>query len=173
MKRSTAVRRRVFAMFASLLAGCASVRWPDEPGVPVATSCALNARIGDEFLDQLTIRRTGRAMPAPIVTPRYQKTLRLLADKLQEGAISVQKAQDVSEEWARRVYHGRVDTWVLDCDSGREMWIPSDLVTSPAAVISYAVARFRPRSLPTDQCAIIVVNATAGDRVVSLSPGPP
>jgi hypothetical protein len=133
----------------------------------VAASHALNARIEDDFLRQVAIRRAGRAVPEPIITPRYQKTLHVLAGKLQDGTISARKAHEASEEWGRRVYHGDVGAWVLDCEPGRDLWIPPDLLSAPTAVISCAVARFRPRSISTEQCAIIIVSATAAQEVGS------
>jgi hypothetical protein len=50
-----------------------------------------------------------------------------------------------------------VASFVVDCAAPGGMELPSRLVEMPSAVISYAAAHFRPRSLGRDQCAVVVV----------------
>jgi hypothetical protein len=45
------------------------------------------------------------------------------------------------------------------------MKLPSALVERPVAIISYAAAHFRPRSLASDQCAVLVVALEGGEQV--------
>ncbi|MDB4982521.1 MAG: hypothetical protein JWM82_3273, partial [Myxococcales bacterium] len=156
----------------SLSLACAGAGWPDEPGVPVAPSYVRNGRAAAVFHETLVARRAGTTVPAPFLTDSLQRWLRPLAERLQAGEASVGKTLEMSKRWGRSAYHHDVDAWVLDCAKGRDMWLPSELVSGPTAVISYAAATFRPRSLPTEQCAIIVVLANGSDTVSMKSLGP-
>ena len=50
------------------------------------------------------------------------------------------------------------------------MKLPRALVERPSAVLSYATAHFHPRSLASDQCAVLVVALEGGDEVVQPKP---
>jgi hypothetical protein len=151
--------------------GCGGARWPDEPGIPVAVGRARNLNSDEAFIEALTTRRLGEALPRPIVTPALQRAIRPIAEQLQDGSVSAERALRASQAWGRSAYHRDVDAWVLDCAAGKEMWLPSALIAQPILVISYASAQFRPRSARSEQCATIVVSAR-GSEVVQMSPGP-
>jgi hypothetical protein len=137
--------------------GCAGTPWPDEPGVPVALAQSENVQAGDAFLDALGARRRSLNLPAPIVTPRYQAELRVIAEDLQAGKTSAGGARQAAQTWGRTAYGQDVASFVVDCAAPGGMELPSRLVEMPSAVISYAAAHFRPRSLGRDQCAVVVV----------------
>ncbi len=141
---------------------CASTPWPDEPGLPVAVGMAANVDADDAFLAALTAARAARGLPAPLVTPHYQSEIRNFADDLQAGKTSAAGAQRAIETWGRLAYQRPVATWLVDCGTGLQPRIPAALAALPVAVVSYAAAHFRPRSLATDQCAILVAALTGG-----------
>ncbi len=152
-----------------LTLACATLPWPDEPGVPVAVSQAANVDAGDLFLARLTEQRSAAGRPAPLVTPRYQPDIRVFAGDLQSGRISVTVARRAIDSWGRAAYRRDVETWVIDCGAGERMPIPAGLVELPSAVISYAGAHFRPRSLAQDQCAVLVVSLTGSETVAATN----
>ncbi|MES1209488.1 MAG: hypothetical protein ABUS79_26415 [Pseudomonadota bacterium] len=139
------------------LAGCATSRWPDEPGKPVIVSQATNVEIADQFLTALTAARSARGLPEPVVTPRTQTDIRRLAEDLQAGRASAPGAQRAIEAWGRTAYQGPVESWLLDCTAGKTPEIPDKLISESSAVIAYAAAQFRPTSAAADQCAVVVV----------------
>jgi hypothetical protein len=145
----------------ALALGCGGTSWPDEPGVPVALSQADNVQAGDAFLDALSARRRAINLPEPIITPRYQAELRVIAEDLQGGKLSATGARQSAQDWGRKAYGQDVEIFVADCAAPGGAVPPQRLVEMPAAVISYAAAHFRPRSLGRDQCAVLVV-ATVG-----------
>jgi hypothetical protein len=142
---------------AACAAGCAGHPWPDEPGLPVALSRAANVQAGDTFLSRLTEERRAANLPAPVVTPQHQDTVRTVAEDLQSGKLT---AGD-----ARRAIERLGSVWLVDCAAGEKMKLPSALVERPVAIISYAAAHFRPRSLASDQCAVLVVALEGGEQV--------
>jgi hypothetical protein len=154
----------------ALVLSCASSPWPDEPGLPVAPGLAANFDAGDSFLTALTAARAARSLPAPLVTPRYQSEIRNFAEDLQAGRASVAGARRAIESWGRVAYQRPVASWLIDCGSGRAPQIPTVLAELPVAVVSYAAAHFRPRSLAHDQCAVLVVALEGGDEAVSAEP---
>ncbi len=154
----------------ALVLSCASSPWPDEPGLPVAVGLAANVEADDSFLAGLTAARAARSLPAPLVTPRYQSEIRNFAEDLQAGRTSAAGARRAIESWGRLAYRRPVASWLVDCGAGQPPQIPSALAELPAAVVSYAAAHFRPRSLARDQCAILVVALTGGDEAVSAEP---
>jgi hypothetical protein len=155
------------------IVGCAGAGWPDEPGLPVPVSHVQNGRAAAVFHDALVARRAGKTVPEPLVTDSLQRWLRPIAERLQSGDASVGATLKMCRRWGRSAYHHDVDAWVLDCAQGRDMWLPPELTTRPTAVISYAAATFRPRSLPNDQCAIVVVSANGSETVSMKSLSPP
>lgn len=159
---------RVAGVCLALALSCASNPWPDEPGLPVTVGLAANVDAGDAFLAALTAARSERSLPAPMVTPRYQSEIRNFAEDLQAGKTSAAGAQRAIERWGHAAYRRPVASWLLDCGAGQPPQIPSALAALPAAVISYAAAYFRPRSLPRDQCTILVVALTGGNEAVSV-----
>jgi hypothetical protein len=161
--------KAALGLVAALALGCAGAGWPDEPGVAVALGHVQNVRAVETFVETLTARRFGEAVPEPIVAPSRQLGLRPIAQKLQAGVLSAAQARHAAERWGRSAYHGDVEAWILDCSTGRDMWLPGPLVHRPTAVISYAAAHFRPRSVPSEQCGIIVVSANVAD-VVKMKP---
>jgi hypothetical protein len=142
---------------AGLVLGCAGTPWPDELGVPVALAQADNVQAGDAFLDALTARRRSANLAAPIVTPRYQADMRVIAEDLQAGKTSAAGARQAAESWGRAAYGQAVQSFVVDCGAPKGPEPPQRLVEMPSAVISYAAAHFRPRSMQRDQCAVLVV----------------
>ncbi|HVZ72697.1 MAG TPA: hypothetical protein VHJ20_10020 [Polyangia bacterium] len=104
--------------------------------------------------------------------PSLQRALSPVGQKLQAGVATVADAQQASERWGRAAFRSEVEVWVLDCAAGREMDLPSALVNRPTAVLAYAAAHFRPRSLSSDQCAIVVVAASSSYNVVQRPPAP-
>jgi hypothetical protein len=153
---------RVAGVCLVLALSCASNPWPDEHGVPVAVGLAADVDAGDAFLTALTAARRGKNLPAPLVTPRYQSEIRNFAEDLEAGRASAAGAKRAIESWGRVAYQRPVASWLLDCGARQPPQIPAALAELPAAVVSYAAAHFRPRSLPRDQCAILVV-ALTGD----------
>jgi hypothetical protein len=145
--------------------GCASTPWPDEPGVPVALGRAANVEADDSFLTALTTAREAHGLPAPLITPSYQSEIRNFAEDLQSGKTSAAGARRAIEAWGGVTYHHAVETWLVDCASGAPQ-IPSVLGELPTAVVSYAAAHFRPRSLAADQCVVLVVVPTGRDEPV-------
>jgi hypothetical protein len=161
---------RVSGVCLALALSCASNPWPDEPGVPVALGLAANVDAGDSFLTELTAARAARSLPAPLATPRYQSEIRNFADDLQAGKTSAAGARRAVESWGRVAYRRPVASWLVDCGAGQPPQIPSALAAMPSAVVAYAAAHFRPRSLAREQCAILVVALTGGDEAVSAEP---
>lgn len=152
-----------------LLASCATMPWPDEPGVPVEVSQAANVDSGDTFLTALTDKRRAAGHSAPLVAPRYQADIRTFALDLQSGKISAAVAQKAIQAWGQTAYQRAVDPWVIDCGAGSNMVLPAKLVDQQTSVLSYAAAHFRPRSMAAEQCAILVVSLT-GNQPVQLTP---
>ena len=153
------------------LLGCSHARWPDEPGTPVELSLSENVDAADRFLTALTSRRHAASVPSPVVVPRYQDELRGYAAELQAGKISAADAQRTIATWGKSRYAADVAVYLVDCSPGQNMPIPLRLVELPTAVISYAAAYFHPRSMTTNQCAILVV-AVVGPQVVSQTAAP-
>jgi hypothetical protein len=145
---------------ALLTISCASNPWPDETGVPVALVMSTNVDADESFLAALTAARAANNLAAPIVTPRYQDDIRNFAEDLQAGKTSTEGALRAIQTWGETAFHRKVKPWVLDCAAGRNMPLPSALTEMPTAVISYAAAHFRPKSMAADQCAILVVALT-------------
>jgi hypothetical protein len=145
------------ALLSAAIAGCARLPWPEEPGVPVALSRATIVQADDTFLAKLTAERRAANLPAPIVTPRHQDGLRIVAEDLQAGKLNAAEAARASERWGRAAYRRPVAAWLVDCAAGNGMKLPGALVDRPEAVVSFATAYFRPRSMATDQCAVLVV----------------
>jgi hypothetical protein len=139
--------------------GCASVPWPDEPGIPVAVSRAANLQTEDQFIARLTADRQAMNLPPPITAAQSQAGIRVYADDLQAGKLSAPAAQRAIEQWGKATFHRTISAWVIDCAAGDAMKLPGALVDRPAAVVSFAAAHFRPRSSAGDQCAVLVVAA--------------
>ncbi len=154
----------------ALSLSCATTPWPNEPGVPVSLSLAANVEAGDTFLSALTAARGAQGLPPPLVTPRYQADIRTFAEDLQAGRTSVAGAQRAIEAWGRAAYKRSVDSWIVDCAAEQPAQLPGSLVGRPAAVISYAAAYFRPRSLPRAQCAVLVVGLNGDGESVRFDP---
>jgi hypothetical protein len=154
----------------ALALSCASNPWPDERGLPVTVGLAANVDAGETFLAALTAARAARSLPAPLVTPRYQSEIRNFAEDLQAGKTSAAGAKRAIERWGVVAYRRPVASWLVDCGAGQPPQIPPALAGLPSAVVSYAAAHFRPRSLPADQCAVLVVALTGGDEAVSAEP---
>ena len=154
----------------SLTLSCASTPWPDEPGLPVAVGLAANVDAGDSFLTALTAARAAHSLPAPLVAPHYQSEIRNFADDLQAGKTSAAGAQRAIESWGRVAYRRPVASWLVDCGAAQPRQIPSALAELPVAVVAYAAARFRPRSLAADQCVVLVVAPKSGDEASSAEP---
>ena len=153
------------AAVAATAAGCAGHPWPDEPGVPVALSRAANVQSEDTFLAKLTAERRAANLPEPIVTPRHQEEIRKLAEDLQAGKLTASDAQRAITSWGRAAYQRDVSVWLVDCAPGDALKVPRPLVDRPSAVVSFAAAHFRPRSLVADQCALLVVAAEGAEQV--------
>jgi hypothetical protein len=151
-----------------LALSCATLPWPDEPGLPVAVGQTANVDAGEAFLAALTEKRREAGHPAPLVTPRYQADVRTFAMDLQSGKISAVVARRAIESWGQAAYQRTVEARVIDCGAGSQMPIPADLVELPSAVVSYAAAHFHPRSMAAEQCAVLAVWLT-GSEPVSLS----
>lgn len=154
----------------ALALSCASNPWPDELGLPVTVGLAANVDAGDSFLAALTAARAARNLPAPLVTPRYQSEIRNFAEDLQAGKTSAAGAQRAIERWGSVAYQRQVASWLVDCGAGRPPQIPPALAALPSAVVSYAAAHFRPRSLAGNQCVVLVVALEGGDEAVSAEP---
>ena len=152
-----------------LLSSCATLPWPDEPGVPVEVSQAANVDAGDTFLTALTEKRRVAGHPAPLIAPRYQADIRTFGLDLQSGKISAVTAQRAIQAWGQTAYQRAVDPWIIDCGAGSNMVLPDKLVNQPTSVISYAAAHFRPRSMAAEQCAILAVSLT-GNQPAQLTP---
>ena len=150
-----------------LALSCATLPWPDEPGVPVALGQTANVDAGDAFLAALGEKRREAGRPLPLVTPRYQADIRTFALDLQSGKISAVVARRAIESWGQAAYQRTVEPWVIDCGAENKMAIPAELVELPSAVISYAAAHFHPRSLAQEQCAILVVSLTGSESVLA------
>ena len=151
---------------AAAVAGCAGLPWPDEPGVPVALSRATNVQSSDTFLAKLTAERRAANLPPPVVTPRHQDGILAVAEDLQAGKLTASEAQRAIDRWGKAAYQRSVATWLVDCAAGEGMKVPRALVDRPSAVVSYATAHFRPRSLATDQCAVLVVAVEGAEQVI-------
>src|SRR5262245_16191528 len=80
-------------LLSTLVAGCASLPWPDEPGVPVALSRAANVQAGDAFIAKLTAERRAANLPPPLLAPRQQDEIRVFAEDLQAGKLTAGEAQ--------------------------------------------------------------------------------
>jgi hypothetical protein len=78
----------------------------------------------------------------------------------------VRGAEEAIVTWGRASYGRDVAPFLIDCSAGEKMELPDRLVELPSAVISYAAAHFRPRSLQRDQCAVLVVAVVGPDSVV-------
>ena len=149
----------VTCALAGVAAGCASVPWPDEPGIPVAVSRAANLQSEDQFVARLTTERQAMNLPPPITAAQNQEAIRVFAEDLQAAKLSAPAAQRAIEKWGQATYHRTVSAWLIDCAVGGAMKLPGALVDRPAAVVSFAAAHFRPRSSASDQCAVLVVAA--------------
>jgi hypothetical protein len=161
--RSARRAARPFAALGlALTLSCASTPWPDEPGLPVAVGLVANVDAGDSFLTALTAARAARSLPAPLATPRYQSEIRNFAEDLQAGKTSAAGARRAIERWGNVAYRRPVTSWLIDCGAGQSPQIPSALAGLPVAVVSYAAAHFRPRSMTADQCAVLVVALQGG-----------
>ena len=161
---------RAFGLGLALFAfSCASTPWPDEPGVPVTLGMAANVEASESFLAAVTAARAANNLEPPIVTPRYQDDIRNFSQDLQTGKTSAEGARRAIQAWGEAAFHRKVKAWVLDCAAGRNMPIPSGLSEMPTAVISYAAAHFRPRSMAADQCAVLVI-ALTGTEAVQAQP---
>ena len=150
---------------AASVAGCAGHPWPDEPGVPVALSRAANVQADDAFLTRLTADRRAANLTAPLVTPSHQTDIRAFAEDLQAGKLTASEARSAIDRWGRAAYQRPVAVWLIDCAAGENMKLPSALVSRPSAVVSFASAHFRPRSLAADQCAVLVVAVEGAEQV--------
>jgi hypothetical protein len=165
--------KRLAAATLVLSAACASVRWDEQRGVPLAADRGENRRADEAFLDGLTARRRDETVPEPIVTPRLQRELRSIADKVQLGGLSVGEATRESERWGRDAYRREVDVWVLDCERGRDMPLPAALVGAPTVVVAYASVRHRRRLEPAEHCATFVVSVRGAVVVKATTLAPP
>jgi len=154
----------------TLVAGCSHSPWPDEPGIPVELARAENVESGDAFFAALTSRRHATARAEPVIAPRYQSEIRVFAEDLQVGKTTIGGAERAVAAWARRAYGVDVKTFLLDCSAARAMPIPDSLVEKPVVVMSYAAAHFRPRSLPSTQCALLVALVIGSERVEGATP---
>lgn len=148
------------------LTACATVPWPDEPGLPVPPSRVADVNAEEAFLATLDSARRAANLASAVVTPRFQTEIRSFADQLEAGEISAKAARTLVAKWGRVAYQRDVDAWALPCGPAGQMQLPKELVTAPAAVVSYAAAHFRPRSMTTDQCAILVVLLEGSESVV-------
>jgi hypothetical protein len=148
-----------------ITAACAGMPWPDEPGVAVVLSRADNAQTGERFLAAITARRQEAHRPAPLVTQDLQADMAKVADDLQEGRLSATAARREARSWGRQAYRREVEAWVVDCAAGDDMAFPPELVARSVLVMSYAAARFRPRSAAADQCGVIVVAPVGAEPV--------
>jgi hypothetical protein len=144
---------------------CASTPWPDEPGVPLELGRAANVEAGDSFLSALTTAREAHGLTAPLVAPRYQSEIRTFAEDLQGGKTSAVGAQRAIEAWGRTAYQHPVRSWMVDCTKGTPE-VPPALGELPSAVVAYAGAHFRPRSMAADQCVVLVVASSGAGEAV-------
>lgn len=149
----------------TVAAACASARWPDEPGTPVAVSRAANLQAAEDFFETLTARRRQENQPPPVPVARLQPALEKVAEALQRGELSAGRARDEAERVARDFYKRDVEAWVLDCAAGGGMALPGALVSRATVAIGYAGAHFHPRSATADQCGLIVVAVTGAVEV--------
>jgi hypothetical protein len=163
-------RVRMILLSVAIAAGCAGLPWPDEPGIPVALSRAANAQTDEEFLTRLTAERRAASLPAPVLTPRHQDEIRNFAEDLQGGKLTAAEALRAIDRWGRAAYQRSVATWIIDCAAGDKMKLPGALVDRPSAVVSFATAHFRPRSLASDQCAVLVVALEGSEQVTQDKP---
>jgi hypothetical protein len=132
-------------------------------------SRAANVQAEDSFLTQLTTERAAAGRPAPVVTPRYQSEILTFAGDLQTGKISAAEARRSIERWGRVAFQRDVLSWVVPCaGAGGRAVLPGELVKLPAAVVAYAAAHFRPRSMTADQCAILVVAVVGAESVTEI-----
>jgi hypothetical protein len=153
----------------ALALSCASTPWPDEPGVPVELGRAANVEAGDSFLSALTAAREARGLAPPLVTPRYQSEIRTFADDLQAGKTSAAGARRAIEGWGRVAYQHSVESWLVDCTKGTPQ-VPPALGELSSAVMTYAGAHFRPRSMAADQCVVLIVAPTGAGEAVHFAP---
>jgi hypothetical protein len=161
------VRSRIATgVWLALALGCASARWPDEPGLPVAVIRSANLQAGDAFLDGLTARRATAGLPAPVVAGRLQLKLEPLVEALQAGRLSAPAARREAARLARQTYQTDADAWLVACAGAQPLDLPVALVDRPVAVIAYGGAHFRPRSAWADQCAVVVVAITGAAQVL-------
>jgi hypothetical protein len=65
----------------------------------------------------------------------------------------------------RAAYRRPITAWLIDCAAGENMKLPARWSTAPAAVVSFASAHFRPRSLAADPCAVLVVAIEGAEQV--------
>jgi hypothetical protein len=151
---------------------CAGTAWPDEAGVPVPTYQTANVEAEEAFIAALTAARAGNGKSVPIVTPRYQADIRTFAIDLQAGKISADGALRAVRAWGSAAYRRPVDAWAIDCGTAGPLQLPESLGKRSSAVVSYAAAHFRPKSLQRDQCAVLVV-AIAGSTDESVTFQPP
>ena len=164
------IRAVLLSTAVAFAAGCAATPWPDEPGVPVALSRAANVQAGDTFIAKLTAERRASNLPPPVLTPRNQDGIQPFAEDLQAGKLTAAETLRAIDRWGRAAYQRPVAAWLVDCAAGDGMKLPHGLVDRPSAVVSYAAAHFRPRSLAGEQCAVLVVAIEGADQVVQDKP---
>jgi hypothetical protein len=162
--------RLLLCLAATLAASCSHTPWPDEPVIPVELARTLNIESGDMFFAALTNRRRATARAEPVIAPGHQTEINVFAEDLQTGKATVGGTERAVAKWARRAYRVDVRVFLLDCAAGSAMPLPEVLVDMPVVVMSYAAAHFRPRSLPTTQCAIVAAVAIGAERVEGAIP---
>ncbi|HVZ74210.1 MAG TPA: hypothetical protein VHJ20_17645 [Polyangia bacterium] len=154
------LRLATLALLTASLEGCASLRWPDEPGVPVLANHDDDARAAKVFVDALA---GGHG-----AAPKLERSLEPIAASLQAGVLSAGEALRAGGLWGGEAYAtDDVDAWVLDCTVGHPFEVPKRLLSAKTVAISFAPAHFRPQSSATEQCAIIVV-AVRGSHDVAM-----
>ncbi len=133
-------------------------------------SRADNIDSEEAFLTALADRRRTTQRTEPVVAQRYQSEIRVFAEDLQTGKITVGGAERAVGTWARRAYGTRVEVFILDCAAGRTMQLPDRLIEMPVVVMAYAAAHFRPRSLANAQCAILTAVVVGSATVEQARP---